>query len=56
MWKDGDPEDNKICINIEDKDFFCNRTTLCLHSLYFNAMFHGNFIEKEEKFVKLKVI
>lgn len=55
MWKEGELEDDKICIKIKKKQFLCNRTTLSLHSSYFEAMFRGNFIEKDKKVIILKV-
>ena len=40
----------------EGEQIVCHRSVLMDESLYFNAMFSSDFIEKSQKCIKIKVI
>lgn len=48
-------EEDEIIINVEENEIRCNRKKLIDASPYFDAMFNGNFTEKNQKTITLKV-
>lgn len=49
-------DEDEITIRVEDHEIKCNRKKLIDTSPYFEAMFNGNFSEKNQKNITLKVI
>lgn len=44
-----------VVLVVQDKQFKCNKTDLIQNSDYFDAMFRGCFLERNQDIVELKV-
>lgn len=55
MSSSADNDDESVILTIEGSEIKCSRKKLIQHSPYFEAMFSGNFSEKNQKNITLRV-
>lgn len=46
---------SKVTIEVDGDEFHCDRGELVRQSPYFEAMFNGNFIEKDKDRIRIQV-
>lgn len=48
-------DDGVVTLQIEDEEFNVRKSLLCEHSAYFQAMFSGNYVEKNQNLIVIDV-